>query len=153
LHTGTHEQTINTALGEVLQHFGREWTLRSENIGRIFEEGGRPDILVEKSDGWPITIEAEVGNFRQAENDARARLGNRLISTGNPIHASLALVYPDVSLHLCEDRESPRCDCTVQTETAYLYRANFEVLELNPLACLAFPIFIAPKACKTAWFW
>jgi NAD(P)-dependent dehydrogenase (short-subunit alcohol dehydrogenase family) len=95
LHTGTHEQTINTALGEVLQQFGREWTLRSENIGRIFEEGGRPDILVEKSDGWPITIEAEVGNLREAEDDARARLGNRLISTGNPIHASLALVYPD----------------------------------------------------------
>jgi hypothetical protein len=93
--TGTHEQTINTALGEVLQQFGREWTIRSENIGRILEEGGRPDILVEKSDGWPITIEAEVGNHREAEDDARARLGNRLISTGNPIHASLALVYPD----------------------------------------------------------
>jgi hypothetical protein len=93
--TGTHEQTINTALGEVLHQLGREWTLRSENVGRIFEEGGRPDILVEKSDGWPITIEAEVGNHRQAEDDARVRLGNRLISTGNPIHASLALVYPD----------------------------------------------------------
>jgi hypothetical protein len=24
MHTGTHEQTINTALGEVLQQFGRE---------------------------------------------------------------------------------------------------------------------------------
>lgn len=93
--TGTHEQTINTALGEVLQQFGRDWTLRSEHVGRIFEEGGRPDILVEKSDGWPITIEAEVGNHTQAEGDARARLGNRLISTGNPIHASVALVYPD----------------------------------------------------------
>jgi len=93
--TGTHEQTINTALGEVLHQFGREWTIRSENVGRIFEEGGRPDILVEKSDGWPIIIEAEVGNHRQAEIEARSRLGNRLISTGNPIHASIALVYPD----------------------------------------------------------
>jgi hypothetical protein len=95
MHTRTHEQTINTALGEVLQQLGRGWALRSENIGRIFEEGGRPDILVEKPDGWPITIEAEVANHRQAENEARARLGNRLISTGNPIHASVALVYPE----------------------------------------------------------
>ncbi len=95
MHTGTHEQTINTALGEVLHQFGRGWTLRSEHVGRIFEEGGRPDILVEKSDGWPIVIEAEVGNRRQAEIEARSRLGNRLISTGNPIHASVALVYPD----------------------------------------------------------
>src|SRR5579859_557608 len=93
--TGTHEQTINTALGEVLQPFGRAWTFRSEHVGRIFEEGGRPDILVEKPDGWPIVIEAEVGNYRQAETEAQSRIGNRLISSGNLVHASVALVYPD----------------------------------------------------------
>jgi hypothetical protein len=93
--TGAHEQTINAALGEVLHQLGREWTLRSEHVGQIFEEGGRPDILVEKSDGWPIVIEAEVANHRQAEIEARSRLGNRLISTGNLVHASVALVYPD----------------------------------------------------------
>lgn len=48
---GTHEQTINTALGEVLQDLGRTWTVRSEQVGRVFEQGGRPDILLEKSDG------------------------------------------------------------------------------------------------------
>ena len=92
--TRTHEQTINAALGEVLHHFGRSWTLRSENVGPIFEEGGRPDILIEKPDGWPIAIEAEVANHRQAEIEARSRLGNRLISTGNLLHAAVALVYP-----------------------------------------------------------
>ena len=70
LPTGTHEHTINIALGEVLHQLGRAWTLRSEHVGRIFEEVGRPDILVEKSDGWPIVIEAEVGNHRQAEIEA-----------------------------------------------------------------------------------
>jgi hypothetical protein len=40
-------------------------------------------------------VEAEVGNHRQAEIEARSRLGNRLISTGNLVHASVALVYPD----------------------------------------------------------
>ena len=58
--TGTHEQTINTSLGELLQPLGRTWAIRSEDVGRVFEEGGRPDILIEKSDGWPIVIEAEV---------------------------------------------------------------------------------------------
>lgn len=93
--TRTHEQTINAALGEVLHRFGKGWTLRSENVGPIFEEGGRPDILIEKPDGWPIAIEAEVANHRQAEIEARSRLGNRLISTGNLLHATVALVYPD----------------------------------------------------------
>ncbi len=74
--TGTHEQTINTALGEILQNFGQGWRIRSENVGRVFDEGGRPDILIEKPDGWPIVIEAEVGNHRQAETEAQSRLGN-----------------------------------------------------------------------------
>jgi hypothetical protein len=58
----THEQTINTSLAEILSGLGRTWTIHAEDIGGIFEEGGRPDILIEKSDGWPIVIEAEVGN-------------------------------------------------------------------------------------------
>jgi hypothetical protein len=73
--TGAHEQTINTALGEVLHNLGRSWTIRSETVGIIFQEGGRPDILIEKPDGWPIVIEAEVNNHRQAEIEAQSRLG------------------------------------------------------------------------------
>ncbi|MCY4554916.1 MAG: hypothetical protein OXF79_00705 [Chloroflexi bacterium] len=92
--TSTHEHTINTSLGEVLTELGRGWRIRSEHIGRIFEEGGRPDILVEKSGGWPIVIEAEVDNHRQAELEAKSRLGNRLVSTADAIHAVIALVYP-----------------------------------------------------------
>lgn len=66
----THEQSINVALGELLEELGRSWTVRSELTG-IFEEGSqRPDILVEKSDGWPIVIEAEVANAAQAEAEA-----------------------------------------------------------------------------------
>ena len=93
--TLTHEQTINTSLGEVLGEFGRDWSIRSEQVGRIFEDGGRPDILIEKSDRWPIVLEAEVANHRQAEIEARSRLGNRLVSSGATIHAAVALVYPE----------------------------------------------------------
>ena len=93
--TRTHEQTINTALGELLQDLGRYWTVRSEHVGRIFEEGGRPDILIEKADGWPIVVEAEVNNHRQAEVEAQSRLGNHLTASAEIINAVVALVYPD----------------------------------------------------------
>ena len=97
--TQTHEQTINTSLGEVLQDLGRGWGVRAEQVGRIFVEGGRPDILIEKPDGWPIVLEAEVGNYGQAEAEAQSRLGNRLVSTGALIHAAVALVYPEELRH------------------------------------------------------
>jgi hypothetical protein len=93
--THSHEQTINTALGEVLHDLGRGWRISSEHVGRIFEEGGRPDILIEKPDRWPIVIEAEVGNHRQAEVEAQSRLGNRLVRSVGTIHAAVALVYPE----------------------------------------------------------
>ena len=56
----THEQTINIALGEVLQGLGQDWSIRAEQVGRILEGSGRPDVLVEKPSAWPIIVEAEV---------------------------------------------------------------------------------------------
>jgi NAD(P)-dependent dehydrogenase (short-subunit alcohol dehydrogenase family)/predicted RNA methylase len=91
----THEQTINTALAEILESLGRTWTIRSEDIGGIFEEGGRPDILIEKSDGWPIVIEAEVANHRQAEIEARSRISKTISASSHKVHAAVALVYAD----------------------------------------------------------
>ena len=91
----THEQTINTALGEILHDLGHVWIVRSENIGGILEEGGRPDILIEKFAGWPIVLEAEVGDHREAEADARARLGNRLVESSSTIDSAVAIVYPE----------------------------------------------------------
>ena len=97
--TLTHEQTINTSFGEVLYDFGRGWSIRSEHVGRIFEEGGRPDILIEKPDGWPIVLEAEVGHYQRAEIEAQSRLRNRLVSSGATVHAAMALVYPEELRH------------------------------------------------------
>ena len=90
----SHEQTINTALGEVLESLGRRWQIRAEDIAEVFEGGGRPDILIEKNDGWAIVIEAEVANHKQAEVEAQARLYRTLCSTGKDVHVSIALVYP-----------------------------------------------------------
>jgi hypothetical protein len=73
---------------------GRTWIIHAEDVGRTFVEGGRPDILIEKSDGWPIVIEAEVGNHRQAEIEAQSRLGKTISSNSHKVHAAVALVYP-----------------------------------------------------------
>lgn len=50
--------------------------------------------MIEKADGWPIVIEAEVGNHHHAEVEAISRLNRRVASTGREVHASVALVYP-----------------------------------------------------------
>ena len=92
--TATHEQTINTAFAEVVEGVGRRWSIRAENVGGVFEGGGRPDVLIEKGDGWPIVIEAEVGKHHQAEVEAISRLNRTVASTGREVHASVALVYP-----------------------------------------------------------
>ena len=99
METLTHEHTINTNLGEILEDFGQDWRIRSEHIGQIFEEGGRPDVLIEKSDGWPIVVEAEVGKHRQAEKDAQKQLGKRLVSRKETVQAAVALVYSEDLRH------------------------------------------------------
>ena len=63
-----HEQTINTALGEVLNGLRRSWTIRAEETGGVLDGGGRPDILVEDASGWPVVIEAERTNYARAQN-------------------------------------------------------------------------------------
>ena len=66
----THEQTLNVALGEVLDGLRHSWRARAEQTGNILEGGGRPDILVEDASGWPVVIEAERANYASAEQDA-----------------------------------------------------------------------------------
>ena len=91
--TSSSEGTINDALGEVLQPLGRGWTVRHEDT-KAMSGGKRPDVLIEKGDGYPIVIEAEVGKHKQAELEAVQRLGESIVG-GHDIHAAVALVYPD----------------------------------------------------------
>ncbi len=93
--TGTHEQTLNDALGEVLRELRQSWTTLTERIGNVLTEGGRPDILIEEASGWPVVIEAERDNHTSAENDAKNRLGKTVAKTGRQIETAIALVYPE----------------------------------------------------------
>ncbi len=96
----THEQTLNVALGEVLDGLRRSWHARAERTGNVLEGGGRPDILVEDASGWPVVIEAERADHASAERDAVARLGRVVMPNGRTIETAIALVYPDELTYL-----------------------------------------------------
>ena len=123
--TATHEHTLNVALGEVLGRLRQSWTTRSERTGQVLTGGGRPDILVEEASGWPVVIEAERSNRARAEDDAKARLGRQVASTGRFVETAIALVYPQVlhSLDGPELREAMQS--TVDLDFA-LYTRNLD---------------------------
>ena len=96
----THEQTINSALGEVLHGLRSSWTVRTEHTGGVFEGGGRPDILIEDASGWPVVIEADRSNHEGAEHDALVRIARKVASTGLTVETAIALVYPEELSHI-----------------------------------------------------
>ena len=119
-----HEQTINTALGEVLNGLRRSWTIRAEETGGVLDGGGRPDILIEDASGWPVVIEAERTNYASAERDATARLGRRVTHTGLPIETAIALVYPDALTYLDGEPLRDAINRTDELEYALYTRRN-----------------------------
>ena len=91
----TREDTINTALGEVLQELRpNSWRVLAEEQRTLQGSNKRPDVLIEEPAGWPVVIEAERENHTSAERDALARLGAIVNETGRDIESAIALVYP-----------------------------------------------------------
>ena len=91
----THEQTVNTALGEVLRGLRRPgaWEVLAETPGAL-DRGGRIDVLVLEASGWPVAIEAELEHRAGAEAEAIARLGRVTARGGRSVETAVALVYP-----------------------------------------------------------
>ena len=89
------EDTINTALGEVLQALRpTSWRVLAEEQRTLRGSAKRPDVLIEEPAGWPVVIEAERENHAGAEGDALARLGAVVESSAREIESAIALVYP-----------------------------------------------------------
>ena len=123
--TATHEQTLNIALGEVLSLLRQSWTTRSERTGQVLSGGGRPDILIEEASGWPVVIEAERSNHTNAEDDAKARLGRQVASTGRFVETAIALVYPS-TLHSLDGAELRRAIKNTTNLIFALYTRNLD---------------------------
>ena len=128
----THEQTLNVALGEVLDGLRRSWRARAEQTGSVLEGGGRPDILVEDASGWPVVIEAERADHANAEKDTIARLGLKVSQSGKTIETAIALVYPDELTYLDGRRLRTAIDRTGAFEYALYTRRVGEAPERLP---------------------
>lgn len=123
--TGTHEQTLNIALGEVLGRLRQSWATRTERTGNVLVEGGRPDILIEEASGWPVVIEAERSSHAAAETDSKNRLGKTVASTGRQIETAIALVYPPAIHSLDGPELRAAIDSTLDLEYAlYTHRID-----------------------------
>ena len=93
---GTHEQTVNVALGEELAKLRQGWQVLADRTGDVLVgERGRPDVLVLEPAGWPVVIEAKHHPYHAAaEEAALGRLGSRPVGSKHDIETSIALVYP-----------------------------------------------------------
>ena len=100
------EPQANGALALALRRRNPDWTdetVHAERTHVIHQAvpgtgtgtGKRPDILVAPPRRQPVIVETEFAPARTVEQDATARLGTSLHSTGNDIEGVLAVVLPE----------------------------------------------------------
>ena len=96
------EPQANGALARALKRQNPDWndnTIHAERTHVIYqaESGTRmqPDILVAPPRRQPVIVETEFHPARMVEQDAIARLGARLHSTGEDIEGVLSVILPD----------------------------------------------------------
>ena len=93
------EHTLNDILAECLRKRSPAWrgrdshALTSEDPG-VLQGTGRPDIIADTPGGAPVAMETEFSPARTVEQDARARLGRQLATTGARIENSVAVKMP-----------------------------------------------------------
>ncbi len=98
------EPQANGALARALIQKNPDWndsTVHAERTRVIHQAvpgagtGKRPDILVAPPRRQPVIVETEFAPARTVEQDATARLGTRLHSTGEDIEGVLSVVLPE----------------------------------------------------------
>ena len=98
------EPQANGALARALIQRNPDWndsTVHAERTRVIHQAvpgsgtGKRPDILVAAPRRQPVIVETEFKPARTVEQDAKARLGTRLHSTGGDIEGVLSVVLPE----------------------------------------------------------
>lgn len=97
--TRIHEQSLNEALGEVIESLAQVWAepegppkVDAERVGLV-EGGRRADVLVHDLRRTPIAIETSF-DPRDAERDALAKLGLTVREQGDRIETTLAIHWP-----------------------------------------------------------
>lgn len=94
-----HEQTFNIGLAQAVRRRKPSWSekdvdvVQDERLQALAESAGRPDILIGDPLAPPLVIEVSHSG-RDAELDARKRLGQELSSDSLRIQAAIAVVIP-----------------------------------------------------------
>ncbi len=98
------EPLANAALARALRKRNPDWddsTVHAERTHVIQQAGSgrgagkRPDILIAPPRRQPVVVETEFAPAHTVENDATARLGMSLHSTGGAIEGVLSVVLPE----------------------------------------------------------
>ena len=99
------EPQANGALARALSRRNPDWNDRTVHAERTHvihqalqalpDTGKRPDILVAPPRRQPVSVETEFAPARTVEQDATARLGTSLHSTGEDIEGVLSVVLPE----------------------------------------------------------
>ena len=98
------EPQANGALARALSRRNPDWNDRTVHAERTHvihqalpgtDTGKRPDILVAPPRRQPVIVETEFAPARTVEQDATARLGTSLHSTGEDIEGVLSVVLPE----------------------------------------------------------
>ena len=106
-HPRNTEPQANGALARALSRRNPDWNDRTVHAERTHvihqamqalpgtDTGKRPDILVAPPRRQPVIVETEFAPARTVEQDATARLGTSLHSTGEDIEGVLSVVLPE----------------------------------------------------------
>ena len=106
-HPRNTEPQANGALARALSRRNPDWNDRTVHAERTHvihqalqalpgtDTGKRPDILVAPPRRQPVIVETEFAPARAVEQDATARLGTSLHSTGEDIEGVLSVVLPE----------------------------------------------------------
>lgn len=107
------ESAFNQVLGGILVKRNPQWQdlLDAESTRVLEEKRKRPDILIAPTRNNPVAIETEYEPARAVENDARQRLGRRLLKTGAVIEHAFAIRIPE---SLSRAGAGPRLDRAVE---------------------------------------
>lgn len=91
------EPAFNQAFGALLAGRNRLWRdlLKAESTAVQENAAKRPDILLDQGRDNPVAIETEYEPARSVEQDARARLGEKVLKTGVAIEQAIAVRIPD----------------------------------------------------------
>ena len=93
----TAESVFNSELAKALRTKHPEWTddhIAAEQSKVLEEKAKRPDILVQHPGGMPVIVETEYLPAPSVEDDARDRVGKKLISNGRVVEQCIALRVP-----------------------------------------------------------